>query len=105
MDPDALAPLPAGRAATLIADGTLSPVDLLEACRARAGAAVEDVKLPASFAACREMIACFAGVPASSRPSGVRGDARGGRAVRARARLQVLAIDVTEQALRKQRAR
>jgi len=73
MDPDALAPLPAGRAATLIADGTLSPVDLLEACLARAGAAVEDVKLPAPFAACREMIARFAGVPASSRPSGVRG--------------------------------
>jgi len=58
MDPDALAPLPAGPAATLIA---------------RAGAAVEDVKLPAPFAACREMIARFAGVPASSRPSGVRG--------------------------------
>ena len=73
MDPDALAPLPAGRAATLIADGTLSPVDLLEACLGRAGAAVEDVKLPAPFAACREMIARFAGVPASSRPSGVRG--------------------------------
>jgi Asp-tRNA(Asn)/Glu-tRNA(Gln) amidotransferase A subunit family amidase len=38
---------------------------------ARAGATVADVKWPASFAACREMIAGFAGVPASSRPSGV----------------------------------
>jgi Asp-tRNA(Asn)/Glu-tRNA(Gln) amidotransferase A subunit family amidase len=71
MDPDPIASLPAGRAATLIADGTLSPVDLLEACLARAGAAVEDVKRPASFAASREMIACFAGVPACSLPSGV----------------------------------
>jgi len=67
MDSDALASLPAGRAATLIADGRLSPVDLLEACLARAGAAVEDVKWPVSFTACREMIA---GVRACSRPSG-----------------------------------
>src|SRR5258705_3552991 len=57
MDPDALAALPAGRAATLIADGTLSSVDLLEACLARAGAAVADVKWRASFAALREVIA------------------------------------------------
>ena len=70
MDSDALASLPAGRAATLIADGRLSPADLLEACLARAGAAVEDVKWPVSFTACREMIACFAGVRACSRPSG-----------------------------------
>jgi hypothetical protein len=63
MDSDALASLPAGRAATLIADGARSPVDLLEGWLARAGATVEDVQLPAPFAACREMIACVAGAP------------------------------------------
>jgi hypothetical protein len=65
MDPDALASLPASHAATLIADGARSPVDLLEVWLA--GATVEDVQLPASFAACREMIACVAGAPSSSR--------------------------------------
>jgi len=105
MDPDALAPLPAGRAATLIADGTLSPVDLLEACLARAGAAVEDVKLPAPFAACREMIAAFRGRARELAAERRSRRARGARVVRARARLHALAIDVTEQALRKQRAR
>jgi aspartyl-tRNA(Asn)/glutamyl-tRNA(Gln) amidotransferase subunit A len=38
MDPNDLASLPAARAATLIADGTLSPVDLLESCLARIAA-------------------------------------------------------------------
>jgi hypothetical protein len=61
MDSDALASLPASHAATLIADGARSPVDLLEVWLA--GATVEDVQLPASFAACREMIACVAGAP------------------------------------------
>ena len=35
MDSHDLASLPAGRAATLIADGALSPMDLLESCLAR----------------------------------------------------------------------
>jgi len=38
MAPDDLASLPAGRAATLIADRTLSPLDLLESCLARIAA-------------------------------------------------------------------
>ena len=38
MAPDDLASLPAARAATLIADGTLSPVDLVESCLARIAA-------------------------------------------------------------------
>jgi hypothetical protein len=38
MNSDDLASLPAGRAATLIADGALSPVDLLESCLARIAA-------------------------------------------------------------------
>lgn len=83
MDSDALASLPAGRAATLIADGTLSPVDLREA-----------------------WLACIAARDAEVRAwVDVDEASARGRAVRARARLQALAIDVTEQALRKQRAR
>ena len=38
MASDDLASLPAGRAATLIADRTLSPLDLLESCLARIAA-------------------------------------------------------------------
>src|SRR5258705_10496348 len=57
MDSDPLASLPAGRAATLIADGRLSPADLLEACLTRAGAPVQDVKWPVSFPRCRERMA------------------------------------------------
>ena len=83
MAPDDLASLPAGRAATLIADGTLSPVDLPEA-----------------------WLACIAARDAEVRAwVDVDEASARGRAVRARARLQALAIDVTEQALRKQRAR
>ena len=44
MDPDELSSLPAGRAAALIADGTLSPVDLLESCLARIAARDADVR-------------------------------------------------------------
>jgi aspartyl-tRNA(Asn)/glutamyl-tRNA(Gln) amidotransferase subunit A len=44
MDSDDLSSLPAGRAAALIADGTLSPVDLLESCLARITARDADVQ-------------------------------------------------------------
>ncbi len=44
MASDDLASLPAGRAATLIADGTLSPVDLLESCLARIAARDAEIR-------------------------------------------------------------
>ena len=44
MASDDLASLPAGRAATLIADRSLSPVDLLESCLARIAAREADVR-------------------------------------------------------------
>lgn len=83
MDSDALASLPASRAATLIADGTLSSVDLIEAWLARIAARDAEVHAWAHL------------------------DEAGARvAVRCERVLDFkLAIDVTEQALRKQRAR
>jgi len=44
MAPDDLSSLPAGRAATLIADRTLSPLDLLEACLARIAARDAEIR-------------------------------------------------------------
>ena len=44
MAPDDLASLPAGRAATLIADRTLSPLDLLESCLARIAARDAEIR-------------------------------------------------------------
>jgi len=44
MDSDDLASLTAGRAATLIADGALSPVDLLESCLARIAARDAEIR-------------------------------------------------------------